>query len=40
MMSRAHERPREQGSAAHEFYSEIKTVYVDYTGAARTSSVY
>jgi alpha-ketoglutaric semialdehyde dehydrogenase len=24
--------PREQGSTAIEFYSEIKTVYVDYTG--------
>jgi acyl-CoA reductase-like NAD-dependent aldehyde dehydrogenase len=32
--------PREQGVAAFEFYSEIKTVYVDYTGKTRTTSVY
>ena len=27
--------PREQGTAALEFFTEIKTVYVDYTGQAR-----
>jgi aldehyde dehydrogenase (NAD+) len=32
--------PREQGLTAFEFYSEIKTVYVDYTGKTRTTSVY
>lgn len=32
--------PREQGTTAFEFYSEIKTVYVDYTGKTRTTSVY
>jgi acyl-CoA reductase-like NAD-dependent aldehyde dehydrogenase len=32
--------PREQGSTAVEFYTEVKTVYVDYTGAARKSSIY
>jgi aldehyde dehydrogenase (NAD+) len=32
--------PREQGSVALEFFTEIKTVYVDYTGESRKSSVY
>jgi aldehyde dehydrogenase (NAD+) len=32
--------PREQGSTASEFFTEIKTVYVDYTGQSRKSSVY
>ena len=32
--------PREQGSTAIEFFTEIKTVYVDYTGEARKSRVY
>ena len=32
--------PREQGSSAVEFFTEVKTVYVDYTGAARKSSIY
>ena len=32
--------PREQGLAALEFFTEIKTVYVDYTGAGRKSSIY
>jgi acyl-CoA reductase-like NAD-dependent aldehyde dehydrogenase len=32
--------PREQGSVALEFFTEIKTVYVDYTGAARKASIY
>jgi acyl-CoA reductase-like NAD-dependent aldehyde dehydrogenase len=32
--------PREQGTTAFEFYSEIKTVYVDYTGKTRSTSVY
>jgi aldehyde dehydrogenase (NAD+) len=31
---------REQGSAAIEFYSELKTVYIDFTGKARQSKVY
>ena len=32
--------PREQGSTAIEFFTEIKTVYVDYTGQARKGSLY
>jgi alpha-ketoglutaric semialdehyde dehydrogenase len=32
--------PREQGTTALDFYSEIKTVYVDYTGQSRKTSVY
>jgi aldehyde dehydrogenase (NAD+) len=32
--------PREQGPTALEFYTEVKTVYVDYTGQARKSSIY
>jgi alpha-ketoglutaric semialdehyde dehydrogenase len=32
--------PREQGTTALDFYSEIKTVYVDYTGQSRRTSVY
>ena len=32
--------PREQGSTAIEFFTEIKTVYVDYTGSARKGSLY
>jgi len=32
--------PREQGSTAIEFFTDIKTVYVDYTGAARKGSFY
>jgi aldehyde dehydrogenase (NAD+) len=32
--------PREQGSSAVEFWSEVKTVYLDYTGQARKSSFY
>jgi aldehyde dehydrogenase (NAD+) len=32
--------PREQGSVALDFYTEIKAVYVDYTGAKRESLVY
>ncbi|HEY3122375.1 MAG TPA: aldehyde dehydrogenase family protein [Vicinamibacteria bacterium] len=32
--------PREQGPTAIEFFTELKTVYVDYTGAARKSSIY
>ena len=32
--------PREQGTTAIEFFTEIKTVYVDYTGAGRKSSIY
>jgi aldehyde dehydrogenase (NAD+) len=32
--------PREQGTSAIEFFSELKTVYVDYTGAGRKSSIY
>jgi aldehyde dehydrogenase (NAD+) len=32
--------PREQGPTAVEFFTELKTVYVDYTGAARKSSIY
>jgi alpha-ketoglutaric semialdehyde dehydrogenase len=32
--------PREQGSAAAEFFTELKAVYVDYTGQTRKSSIY
>jgi len=32
--------PREQGSTAIEFFTEIKTVYVDYTGQGRKSALY
>jgi aldehyde dehydrogenase (NAD+) len=31
---------REQGSTAIEFYTELKTVYVDYTGRARQTKIY
>ncbi len=31
---------REQGREAIEFYTEIKSVYIDYTGEKRTSKVY
>lgn len=31
---------REQGRTAIEFYSELKTVYIDFTGQARQSKVY
>jgi acyl-CoA reductase-like NAD-dependent aldehyde dehydrogenase len=32
--------PREQGTTALEFFTELKTVYVDYTGQARKGSLY
>src|SRR6185503_20182276 len=32
--------PREQGKEAIQFYTEIKTVYVDYTGRKRETNVY
>jgi acyl-CoA reductase-like NAD-dependent aldehyde dehydrogenase len=32
--------PREQGSVAIDFYSELKVVYLDYTGARRTGSFF
>jgi len=31
---------REQGSTAIEFYSELKTVYIDFTGRARQTKIY
>jgi aldehyde dehydrogenase (NAD+) len=31
---------REQGPAALDFYSDVKVIYIDYTGAARTSKFY
>jgi alpha-ketoglutaric semialdehyde dehydrogenase len=31
---------REQGPTALDFYSETKVIYIDYTGAARTSKLY
>ncbi len=31
---------REMGSTAIDFYTELKTVYIDYTGQKRTSSIY
>lgn len=32
--------PREQGKTAIEFYTELKTVYYDYTGQARKGNLY
>jgi aldehyde dehydrogenase (NAD+) len=32
--------PREQGSVAIDFYSELKVVYLDYTGVPRTGNLY
>ncbi len=32
--------PRECGSEAFDFYTEIKTVYMDYTGKKRESNIY
>jgi aldehyde dehydrogenase (NAD+) len=32
--------PREQGTEALDFFTEVKTVYVDYTGQARKGSLY
>ncbi|HEV8538549.1 MAG TPA: aldehyde dehydrogenase family protein [Bacteroidota bacterium] len=32
--------PRECGSEAFEFYTEIKTVYLDYTGRKRETNIY
>jgi alpha-ketoglutaric semialdehyde dehydrogenase len=32
--------PREQGKTAIDFYTEIKTVYYDYTGQARKGNLY
>ena len=32
--------PREQGETALEFFTEVKSVYVDYTGQARKGSLY
>jgi len=32
--------PREQGKGAAEFFTELKAVYVDYTGQSRKSSIY
>lgn len=31
---------REQGSTAIDFYTELKTVYIDYTGKARDTKIY
>ena len=31
---------REQGPTALDFYSDVKVVYIDYTGASRTSKFY
>ncbi len=32
--------PREQGKTALDFYTEVKTVYIDYTGQKRQSNLY
>ena len=32
--------PREQGTEVFEFYTEVKTVYMDYTGKKRETSMY
>jgi len=31
---------REQGPTALDFYTDVKVIYIDYTGAARTSKFY
>ena len=31
---------REQGAVAVDFFTELKTVYVDYTGTKRTTNIY
>ena len=31
---------REQGPTALDFYTDVKVVYIDYTGTARTSKFY
>src|SRR5499426_1360999 len=31
---------REQGATALDFYTDVKVIYIDYTGAARTSKFY
>ena len=31
---------REMGRAAIDFYTELKTVYIDYSGGKRESNVY
>ena len=31
---------REQGAIAIDFYTELKTVYADYTGTKRTTNIY
>jgi aldehyde dehydrogenase (NAD+) len=31
---------REQGSVAVDFFTELKTVYADYTGTKRTTNIY
>lgn len=32
--------PREQGATAIEFFTELKTVYIDYTGRKRETNIY
>ncbi|MFI5251759.1 MAG: aldehyde dehydrogenase family protein [Bacteroidota bacterium] len=32
--------PREQGSEVFEFYTELKTIYLDYTGKKRATNIY
>jgi aldehyde dehydrogenase (NAD+) len=39
-MKRTGVGPREMGKTAIEFYTEWKTVYVDYTGGARSGNLY
>jgi aldehyde dehydrogenase (NAD+) len=39
-MKRTGVGPREMGKTAIEFYTEWKTVYIDYTGGARTGNLY
>jgi len=31
---------REQGSVAIDFFTELKTVYADYTGTKRSTNIY
>ena len=32
--------PREQGTEVFDFYTEIKTVYIDFTGKKRETNIY
>ena len=40
MLFRSLREELEQGETALEFFTEVKSVYVDYTGQARKGSLY